>query len=258
LWPPAAIGESPQCKDAVLADKTHKLIIDALRKAAVHRGGMAAFAARSELGLFPSTAIGRPAAERAAQDGLFNSDAEDWIITDAGFAMLLERTSPRQVLEDCVRALEARQDQLDDLRTTMSEMFGSLNGLRVTIEQSLPAIGNPRSLVVTSSNCDRAVVDALGRWQAEAGEDCPLPELYRQTELIESGLSIGAFHDAVRRLQAAGRLYLHPWTGPLYRMPEPSYALMSGHEIAYYASGRAAPAQPDYSTEETLASAGRA
>ncbi len=239
-----------------MADKTDKLIVEALRKAAVDRGGMAPYAIRAEPGLFPSSTIGRQAAERATQDGLFNADNDSWVITDAGFAMLLERTSPRQVLEDCVRALEARQDQLDDLRNTVNGMFGSLNGLRATIEQTLPTMRGQKSLVVTDSQSDRAIVDALGRWQADAGEDCPLPELYRQTELVEPNLSIGTFHDAVRRLQAAERLYLHPWTGPLYRMPEPSYALMIGHEIAYYASNR--PAQPDYSTEEALAMNGRA
>ena len=35
-----------------------------------------------------------------------------------------------------------------------------------------------------------------------------------------------------------GKIYLHPWTGPLYDIPEPPYALLIGHEIAYYASIR--------------------
>ena len=210
----------------------------ALRQAAVQRGGTPPYATRTERGLFPPSMTGRLAAECAVNDGLFDGERALWTITERGLAMLLERTSPRQVLEDCVRALEARQEQLNDLRTTLDGMSGSLDGLRATIEQSLPAMRSQKSLVVTESKCDRAILEALGRWQAEAVEDCPLPELYRQVELIESSVTIGAFHDAVRRLLAAEQLYLHPWTGPLYRMPEPSYALMSGHEIAYYASLR--------------------
>ena len=31
---------------------------------------------------------------------------------------------------------------------------------------------------------------------------------------------------------------VHPWTGPMYEMPEPSFALLVGHEVAYYASYR--------------------
>ena len=33
-------------------------------------------------------------------------------------------------------------------------------------------------------------------------------------------------------------VYLHPWTGPLYALPQPPFALMVGHEIDYYASLR--------------------
>jgi hypothetical protein len=51
-------------------------------------------------------------------------------------------------------------------------------------------------------------------------------------------LSIGQFHDVLRRLHERDQVYLHPWTGPLYAMPEPQVALLVGHEIAYYASIR--------------------
>jgi hypothetical protein len=65
-----------------------------------------------------------------------------------------------------------------------------------------------------------------------------LPELYRQARRADPGLSLGAFHDGLREFHAAGRLYLHPWTGPLYEIPEPACALLVGHEVAYYASPR--------------------
>lgn len=69
------------------------------------------------------------------------------------------------------------------------------------------------------------------------GQDCPLPELYRKLE-PGARLSIGHFHDCLRRLHEENQIYLHPWTGPLYALPEPAYALLVGHEIAYYASVR--------------------
>ncbi len=79
----------------------------------------------------------------------------------------------------------------------------------------------------------------LVEWQASgASEDFPLPELYRRAQPTAPGLSLGGFHDALRRLHEAGRIYLHPWTGPLHALPEPSFALLVGHEIAYYASLR--------------------
>ena len=85
-----------------------------------------------------------------------------------------------------------------------------------------------------------AVLTHLADWAASAGagQDCPLPELYRALTPREPPPSIGAFHDCLRRLHADGRVYLHPWTGPLYTLPEPAYALLVGHNVAYYASTR--------------------
>ncbi|MBM3980250.1 MAG: hypothetical protein FJ304_08190 [Planctomycetes bacterium] len=54
-----------------------------------------------------------------------------------------------------------------------------------------------------------------------------------------AALTIGEFHDCLRQLHTDGALSLHAWTGPLYALPEPQYALLIGHGIAYYASLRA-------------------
>jgi hypothetical protein len=51
-------------------------------------------------------------------------------------------------------------------------------------------------------------------------------------------LTMGAFHDALRQLHEGRLVYLHPWTGALYELPEPAAALLVGHEVAYYVSLR--------------------
>jgi len=79
----------------------------------------------------------------------------------------------------------------------------------------------------------------LTRWHsAGASEDCPLPHLFKATRNAKLNGTIGQFHDALRQLHDEGKIYLHPWTGPLYDIPEPPYTLLIGHEIAYYASIR--------------------
>lgn len=213
-----------------MADKLAKLIHDALRKSAADRAGLPLTGSRQEPGLFPANAAGKAAAEKACSDGLLSRvcDADVWTLTDAGFKRLLDESNPRQVLEDCVRAIEARQQQLESLRATISRTHASLDGLRATVERVLPGLDRDESP-------DAAIEEALANWDADASEDCPLPDLYRQL----SGVSLGEFHDALRRLHAAERVYLHPWTGPLYAIPEPACALLVGHEIAYYVSGRA-------------------
>ena len=63
-----------------------------------------------------------------------------------------------------------------------------------------------------------------------------LPALRRLRRLARPGPRLGAFdpaptlgqfHDALRHLHADGRVYLHPWTGPLYALPDPPAALQN-------------------------------
>ena len=85
----------------------------------------------------------------------------------------------------------------------------------------------------------QAIREQLAVWHdADALSDCPLPELYRRLRSDSPRLTIGQFHDRLRRMHQDEQIYLHPWTGPLYALPEPAYALLVGHEIAYYASLR--------------------
>jgi hypothetical protein len=88
----------------------------------------------------------------------------------------------------------------------------------------------------------QAIAEHLSAWhEGGALGDCPLPELFRRLHADDAGLTIGLFHDRLRLMHQGARIYLHPWTGPLYVMPEPAHALLVGHEIAYYASLRDSP-----------------
>ena len=81
------------------------------------------------------------------------------------------------------------------------------------------------------------LLEALDRWQrGNALGDCPLPVLYRSIKAESPWMTIGRFHDSLRGLHENRRVHLHPWTGPLHELPEPTYALLVGHEVAYYAS----------------------
>ncbi len=203
-------------------------------------------------GLFASTPAARRAAERCKDEGYLRtvetaargkSTQEICALTDKGLAYLLTQMSPRQVLEDLAKALEGRQGQVQELVTAARTWQEGLVALQATvgrvleaIERSGPAPGaNGKPLAST----DYVAVAFLGKWQASGQSgDCPLPRLFQEAQHSEAHLTIGAFHDGLRRLHAGGQIYLHPWTGPLYEIPEPAYALLVGHEIAYYASIR--------------------
>lgn len=235
---------------------TGQLILDGLSRAATDPAGMPLHGGKKAPGLFAATAVGKQAAQRCKDDGLLcvvgtsthgKSKRETVALTEKGLAYLLSQGNPRKVLEDLVRVLEARQAQTGELLSAAQRMQDGFNALKATAERVLQQVqrpAQPKSIgpVRSGNGSDTWVARALAmlaRWQASGAlEDCPLPELYRAAHDDEPSLSIGHFHDGLRRLHEQEKIYLHPWTGPLYDIPEPPYALMIGHEITYYASLR--------------------
>jgi hypothetical protein len=247
-----------------VVDKSSQMVLNALSRAVADPLGLPLHGTRTSPGLFPATASGKLAAQRCQDEGFLQrlpSTADEsrpgaWAVTERGLDHLLGQLSPRQVLEDFVRAVEARQAQADELLSAARRLHATLDALKAGVDKVLPLLpalcrngdGPLANLFrsFTSSTPeptptppDDVVVHQLERWkQSGTSEDCPLPELYRRVSAASAGLSLGAFHDALRRLHDAGRVYLHPWPGPLYDLPEPPCALLVGHVVAYYASTR--------------------
>lgn len=266
-----------------MADKSSQIVLAALSQAAAHAEGLPLHGGKTHPGLFPTTTLGKQAAQRCHDEGLLHPLPEKvaaappskkkpapqpWGLTEKGMAYLLNQVSPRHVLEDFVRALETRQAPVAELLAAARAMQATLEGLKANAEKVLhvfPVSGNgaatagslnalfaqflsetkkaPPTDPAPSKEAPPPCGDLLAplaRWQTTCGaaEDCPLPELFRQVQAVTPTLTIGVFHDELRRLHDAGQIYLHPWTGPLYELPEPPFALLVGHEIAYYASLR--------------------
>ena len=261
-----------------MADKLTPLILDALARAVADPDGSPLFASKSAAGLFPPVAAAKPAAQKCLQEGLIRvvrTDAqgkqlrEFYAGTPTGLKFLIDHASPKQVLDDFVRLLEERRDEVRELLAAAERMAAALDGMGEAVaavlprveagrlpvgplrgERSEPGCPAPRLAVArredalavaepvtTAELCDR-LLTRLHDWASSEGvpRDCPLPELFRSLSTLDPAPTVGQFHDALRRLHADHRVYLHPWTGPLYAIPEPTVALLSGHEIAYYAS----------------------
>lgn len=267
-----------------MADKLTQQLTDALAKAAAHSAGLPLYAGKSEPGLFPNTAAAKPAAQKCLGDGLIRLVTTDpkakatrdrYTLTDAGWDFLLAQVNPKQVLEDFVRVLEARQGEVGELLDTARRMAESLQGLKEAVARVLPAVSATRISAPVSRgpqasegsfgaclsgsrlpsehlqldpvptaiavldphpepDFEPAIRARLADWSGPT--DCPLPELFRSLALHDSPPTIGQFHDCLRKMRAEGTLSLHSWTGPLYTMPEPAFALLVGHDVAYYAS----------------------
>ena len=262
----------------VVSDKQTPLIVDGLTRAAAEATGSPLYATKAEPGLFPATAIGKVAAQKALEQKWLKITSTEFkgkttrelcTITDAGLHYLLEQVSPKQVLEDFVRVLEQREGQVGELLELARRMADQLGGLKAALAKVLPQVQSGRlpvsdyqpagtaaalvrqlngsaeidsalAVLTEAEELQDAIVAHLQDWSssAVAGQDCPLPELFRSLSMRPQPPTLGEFHDALRSLCQRHRVYLHPWTGPLYAMPEPSFALLSGHNIAYYASAR--------------------
>lgn len=230
-----------------MADKSNQLILDALSRAAADPVGLPLHGNKSIPGLFPVSPPARQVAQRCVEEGLLRVVRTDTrgkaplhycAVTEKGLAHLLRQVSPRQVLEDFVRVLEARQEQVNELVAAARSWQIGLDALKRSVEQTLTQLRATTSNGHASTGpvWPELILTHLDRWTGPG--DYPLPDLYRQAREQVPALTLGQFHDGLRRLHEDGRIYLHPWTGPLHDMPEPACALLTGHEIAYYASIR--------------------
>lgn len=237
-----------------MAEKSAQLILDALGKALTEPAGLVLHSTRSVPGLFGTTAAARQAARQCKSEGWLQvlraeprgkAIQEVCGISEKGLAHLFSQLSPKSVLESLVRALEARQMQVAELVSAARETEATFAALRDITQQVLQQFGPPALPILdhpatngTPSWQERALAD-LVRWAAaHPAEDCPLPELFGRVRQADGRLTIGRFHDGLRELHEQGRVYLHPWTGPLDELPEPAYALLIGHEVLYYVSLR--------------------
>ncbi|HEY1186591.1 MAG TPA: hypothetical protein VGE74_02990 [Gemmata sp.] len=271
-----------------MADKLTQQILDALTRVAAEPTGLPLYGAKADPGLFPNVATAKPAAQKCLADDLVRvvgTDAKNrsprdlYALTDKGWEYLLAAVNPKQVLEDFVRVLEARQGEVRELLSTARRMADGLQGLKDAVSRVLPSVtaarverpAPPAPLPEGKGEISEVASCAPGSQSGPEGSfppfpsgrgagcllepdlaaavlahladhagpaDCPLPDLFRGLAL-NGPLTIGEFHDCLRQLHADGTVSFTAWAGPLYALPEPQYALLIGHGIAYYASLRA-------------------
>jgi hypothetical protein len=138
-------------------------------------------------------------------------------------------------LEETRQALKSQKEMVSKLQERLQppDMKGLLHKLQA------PSV----AAVVTDSQPDwlAAALEFLADYQRQNPYGhCPLPELFHRVA-ERRGLSIGQFHDGLRRLVQERRIRLHPFTGAAYQLQEEQYALVAGQEIKYYAEHLASP-----------------
>jgi hypothetical protein len=196
-----------------VADKSSQLVLNALHRAAAEPGGMPLFSQKTASGLFAGTSLAKQAAKRCLEEELLGvvrleprgkSSQEFAAITPKGLHYLLSQSSPREVLEDFVRALEARDQQLAEMQAAImqaQESLAALRGLAAVVLQQWPRHSVPLKAqsLAADHECAALIKTELKRWRDSlAPGDCPLPHLYGQVACFTTG----QFHDALRLLIA--------------------------------------------------------
>lgn len=214
-------------------------------------------------GLFPGRGgLATQAAARALDEGLLEpSHTEtkgktviEWVrLTPRGVQFLHERESPVHALHELRDALRANHQAiplwladmrsalhaLDERLTTDAERWQRrLDTLARRVEEALrrlePAVPPPEV-----AEPFPWVAEALAyldhRRGGGASSDCPLPELFRTVARQHPGLSVGAFHDGLRRLHDRRALRLLPANGA-GELAQPEYALLDNGLLLYYAA----------------------
>jgi hypothetical protein len=214
-------------------------------------------------GLFPGRGgAGGEAAARALEQGLLESVRTEvkgktrieWVrLTPRGIDFLAECESPARALHSLRDALRANQQAvplwLDEMRATLRALDDRLATDAQKWQQRLEAMA--RRVEETLRRLDAAdpppevtraypwAADALTyldrRRDGGAASECPLPELFGALARQHAGLSVGVFHEGLRRLRERRALRLVP-VGAGTDLSQPEYALLDGGTVLYYAA----------------------
>lgn len=248
--------DSPACElrqePNISQEIMETIVVAALKRALAALEPLPLFHSARQTGLFPKNRAGQQAAQYCQQQGWLHilgekptrkSTVQLATITQSGLIWLLEQTDLRttlqalhQRLEQCETRWETWGDWLAECRQHLQQMQQLLQRVLDKTNDQVGdrywVNGHPHAWLHTAWHC-------LRRWQeTHPHKDCPLPELFRQVQENFPDLTLGQFQDGLRQLYHKEQIFLHPWAGPIYEIPEPEFAMMVGHALVYYASCR--------------------
>jgi hypothetical protein len=191
-------------------------------------------------------------------------------LTAAGREQLFQHLSPKAALEALHRLLESRQStqargdeagplaaQVGELRTAVDRLqaelasaasrrrdeaaewqrlLGVVEGkvAEAVIQTRAHTTPGPTPAVPDDRGLEGEAVRFVGDWSRDRGHGCRLDELKAHLDAISPGLTVGAFHDLLRRLHNTGQVRLTGWGQTLDEIPRPDLALFVSHKVMYY------------------------
>jgi hypothetical protein len=242
------------------------LALDALARALADPAAKVLHGSKKQPGFFIGSAQAvKQAAQLCLDQGWLEATGEyegkgktrkpSYRLTPAGARAVLQDSEPVKLLQSAVDSLEQNTGLLEGIRARLEETVVSLgrqkeavHGLRELVAklqdrlrppdlERLQGIFQGPAQVSGSPAADWVGqgLDYVAEYQRRHPYGhCPLPELFHHVA-EPAGVSIGQFHDGLRRLVEQGEVRLHAFTGAAYQLQEEQFALVAGQEIKYYA-----------------------
>jgi hypothetical protein len=213
-------------------------------------------------GLFPVRGgAGGEAAARALANGLLEvvrtetkgKTVIEWVrLAPRGVEYLNERQSPAEALHDLRDVLHANQQAmplwLADMRATLRALderlatdaqkwMQRLDAMVRRVDETLRRLDGaaPPPEVVRSYPWAANALAYLDRRRGSGARgNCPLPELFNALAREHSDLSVGVFHEGLRRLREQRAVRLLPVNGA--DLTQPEFALLDRGLVLYYAA----------------------
>jgi hypothetical protein len=246
-------------------DRVTEALVEGLREALAESAEQRLYKSGKLPGLFAGRggAAGEAAA-RALRDGLLEvvrtetrgKTTFDWVrLTPAGVEVLYQHESPARALDELRTTLRLNQQALPawlaEMRAALQALDGRLADNARKWHERLEALA--RRVEDTLRRIEQAVpplpadvlqahpwaVDAINyldrRKAGGASGDCPLPELFAALRRGHPCLSVGAFHEGLKRLHERHALRLRSANGTT-PMEQPEFALLDGDAVLYGAA----------------------
>jgi hypothetical protein len=245
------------------ASGLEQMVLEALERALADPTPRKMHGTKAKPGIFLSaSAAAKAAASQCLERGLVRQIGQQGAgtkvtsvfgITPAGVALVLERSPMPRLLAAMLDATDRTAQSVAQCKQTLDVVAQHASDLRLAFEQAATRI-RPLDLAevlrtvpaaeAAASNAPVRRTEGLDEYliafvhasKARTPlQPVTLPDLFRHASAKVGSLSIGQFHDSMRRLAGQEQLRLLPYTQAMYQLAEPEYALILGREVMYYA-----------------------
>jgi hypothetical protein len=222
-------------------DQRQFVLLEALKRGAVHTGEMRLFSRGKLPGLFAQrTRLHVEVADQAIREGLLEvkrreavgTTTLEWVcVTQKGLDQLLQSESPVRALQELRLALDALSQRLTEEVRTLSQ---GLEQIAHRADEAIRRLEQERAPTPPSVPwAQQALAVLQQRRQVGLGNRCPLGELYAALKERQQELTIREFHQGLKRLQQ-GELVRLEGSSADGDTPGPEYALLDGAQVYYY------------------------